>query len=90
MTMDEFIREALAVPFKDKGRDYKAWDCYGLLYCFFKDVRGIELPSYVDDYKDAGNSEESRKELSELIAGNKGRWEQVLKYQDRPLRKVSR
>jgi len=48
VTASEFIDMALAVPFKDKGRDYAGWDCYGLAYCFYRDVLGINLPLYLD------------------------------------------
>jgi cell wall-associated NlpC family hydrolase len=71
--------KALAVPFVDKGRDYTGWDCYGVVYRFFMDVRGINLPSYSSDYTDTGDSAESRQELSDLIASKKGRWELVQK-----------
>ena len=61
----------------DKGRDWDAWDCWGMLCVFHRDVLGVTLPSYVDDYQDAGESPESRKGLRDLIATNLGAWRRV-------------
>lgn len=54
--MDElqaFLKRAIGVPFKEKGRDPDGWDCWGLVCCFYKTVFGIEIPSYEDDYLSA-------------------------------------
>jgi len=50
MTLDDFIRRALKVPFLEQGRDYDGWDCWGLVYCAYRDVMGVELPSYTENY----------------------------------------
>lgn len=36
------------VEFKDKGRDWKGCDCWGLGTLIYKEELGIELPSYGD------------------------------------------
>lgn len=80
MNINDFILKVMAVPFKDKGRDYEGLDCWGLCRLGFHEVYGVELPSYLDDYTDAGKTQESRLELSELIALKKRKWEQVTQY----------
>jgi cell wall-associated NlpC family hydrolase len=80
MTLNEFILKVMAAPFKDKGRDYSAVDCYGLCWLAYRDIFGITLPTYVDEYTDAGESRDSRLELSELIAMKKRKWQEIKDY----------
>ncbi len=77
MTLDEFISKALLVKFKDKGRDYSGWNCWGLPRCAFKDILSIELPSFVDDYVDAGDTKASRRVIHDIILSQKHNWEKV-------------
>lgn len=48
MTLTEFIQRALLVPFRDKGRDWDGWDCWGSVYCAQREVYGVKLPEYLD------------------------------------------
>ena len=50
MTWPEFIVAAVSVPFIEKGRDYRGWDCWGMVRCGYRDVLGIEMPSWTDEY----------------------------------------
>jgi len=77
MELKDFIRTALAVPFAPKGRDYEAWDCWGLVYCAFRDVLGIHLPSYLDEYERPGDTGESRRKLEALIVREAYDWKPV-------------
>ncbi len=77
MTLEEFITRAIRVPFMDRGRDWDAWDCWGMLCVFHSEVLGVDLPSYTEDYRDAGHSAESRQRLSTLFAANMGAWRPV-------------
>lgn len=72
MTVSEFIMKALRVPFKDKGRSYEAWDCYGLMYCFFRDVHGIDLPGYLNY-----SSTKEYEQLKSLIDEARPAWDEV-------------
>ncbi len=54
MNINEFVLKAMAVPFKEKGRDYEGVDCYGIAYLGFKEVFNIQLPTYTDDYSCRG------------------------------------
>lgn len=72
MTASEFFKKAGHVPFVEGGRDYNGWDCWGVPYCFFRDVRGILLPEYsryssVRDYK----------QLKKLIDGARDGWNRI-------------
>jgi len=72
MTLNEFILKALCVPFREKGRDYDGWDCYGMLFCAFRDVYGTVLPEYTDhSYKSEYD------DLKRLIDKEKAVWEEV-------------
>lgn len=48
MTINEFVKKALSVPFVEKGRSYDGWDCWGLVYCGHWDIADIALPAYTD------------------------------------------
>lgn len=61
MTLIEFIDKAICVPFRVNGRNYKGWDCWGLFYMAYKDIYGIELPSYRRDYMTIIDNEETKK-----------------------------
>ncbi len=77
MNLEEFTARAIRVQFMDKGRDWDAWDCWGMCRVFYRDVKGVALPSYAESYQDAGHSVESRKVLSALFAANMGAWRRV-------------
>jgi len=77
MTIQLFILLALVVPFKPKGRSYFGWDCWGLVHTAFKEISGIDLPSFVDDYVDPGDTEASRRVINDLVLIEKQRWEKV-------------
>lgn len=40
----------IGIPFAEKGRTPRAVDCWGLVQLVFRTERGIELPSYTEDY----------------------------------------
>ena len=46
MTLDEWQRRAIDVPFVPLGRDYDGWDCYGLAVAAYRDVLGVMLPDF--------------------------------------------
>ncbi len=77
MTLNEFINKALCVKFKDKGRDYSGYDCFGLGYLAYRDILGIELPRFVDDYVNAGDTKASRRVIHDIILAQKQNWDKV-------------
>ncbi len=72
MILDEFMDRAWDVPFKEKGRSYDGWDCWGLVYVAYRDLYNINLPEYTGEY----HSTRRREELQSLISMNKDEtWE---------------
>ena len=76
MTLFEFIDKALEVPFKPRGRDYSGWDCFGSVFCFYRDVLKIELSENIN-YGTA----KDYKEIKGLIDSEKNSWIKVDKYE---------
>ncbi len=72
MSHKDFVRKSLAVPFVEKGRDFEGWDCWGLVYCYFKYVRMTILPEYLDY-----SSTTEYRQLKMLINQAKPAWTQV-------------
>jgi len=48
----------IGLPFAKQGRSRQGVDCWGLVYIFYKEVFGIELPTYTDAYTDPMNRQE--------------------------------
>jgi len=67
MTLDEFVDRALDVPFKEKGRSYDGWDCWGLIYVAYRELYDIDLPEYTGEY----NSTRRREEIQNLFSTKK-------------------
>lgn len=81
MTFAEFAFKAMSVPFKMKGRGYTGWDCWGLVFAAYRDVLGIAIPSYHDDYKSVASNEE----LEQLITSERdSSWIEVTEQKHRP------
>jgi len=55
----------LAIPWKEKGRDYKGCDCWGLVRLFLKDDCGLDLASLDGDYTHCRNIGEIRRLVQE-------------------------
>ena len=73
MTTEQFVEQAVCVPFLDKGRSYLGFDCWGLVVCYYRDVLGVALPAY-DDYDTVRN----HKALVRLFTANAQKWRKVL------------
>lgn len=77
MTPNEFVGRALAVPFRDRGRGWDGWDCYGLVRAWFTDVRGIDLPAHDAGYETAGDTPEDREAIRAMVEGERPAWRRV-------------
>jgi len=55
----------IEIPFKNKGRDFDGCDCWGLVRLIYHTEFNIELPSFVDVYKDANESKKISKAITE-------------------------
>jgi len=74
MTLNEFIAKALLIKFKDKGRDYSGGDCWSIAYLAYKDILGIALPSFADEYINAGDTKASRRVIRDIILAQRHHW----------------
>ena len=81
ISLPEFINKCLGIPFVPKGRDYSGIDCWGIPMLAYRDMLGIELPSFIDDYVDPGDSDASRRVIQDIILMQKQNWEKVEKPQ---------
>lgn len=77
MTLAEFARRAIRVPFVDRGRDYDGWDCYGLLRCGYRDVLGIELPAHDIGYETAGDTAQDREAIHRMVMAGRAAWRRI-------------
>ena len=64
MNWQEFTKRAIFTPFLDHGRSYDGWDCWGLVYIAYRDVLGVDIPSYDEAYTDTGKFKELHKAFS--------------------------
>ncbi|MFA5381857.1 MAG: NlpC/P60 family protein [Candidatus Micrarchaeia archaeon] len=81
MKLIDFIRRATeptGVPFKDQGRDFTGWDCWGLVVKAYRDCFEIALPGY--EHISALSSQEA----GELFQEHARSWEPILEGQERP------
>lgn len=74
MSFDHFV----GVPYLDRGRSAAGCDCWGLLHLVYRELLGIELPSYCDRYVSAAD----RKAMARLIGGELGDWVEVPEGQE--------
>lgn len=69
MNLDRFV----GLPYLDRGRSVEGVDCWGLVWLVYREVRGIDLPSYSDRYVTAAD----RQAMAELIGAELGPWNEI-------------
>lgn len=72
---DRFV----GIPYLDKGRDIAALDCWGLLHLVYREARGIELPSYAEQYVTGSD----REAMARLIRRELDAWQEIEAGQER-------
>lgn len=73
MELSQFIDRAITVPFVIGGRDYAGWDCWGLVFCAYRDVFNTPLKSYGLEY----DPKLSYAEVSDLINRERSEWQSI-------------
>lgn len=65
------------MPFVVRGRDYSGGDCWTVIYLAYRDVLGVSLPRYDDDY--TSEDVKGSRALAELVGGQAhgGEWWQL-------------
>lgn len=46
MQVNEFVEKIMASPHVVLGRDYSGTDCYGVVYCAYRDILGVALGKF--------------------------------------------
>ena len=77
-SLKDFVLSALGVPFRDRGRDRRGWDCWGLLQAAFKVGFGLDLPSGL-----GCSHQEPQAALQALQEGARG-WVEIPWGRERP------
>jgi len=74
LSFDRFV----GIPYLDRGRSGTGCDCWGLLHLVYRELCGIDLPSYSDRYVTGAD----REVMARLIAGELGDWTEVVEGQE--------
>jgi cell wall-associated NlpC family hydrolase len=69
MIFDRFV----GIPYLDRGRSIVGCDCWGLKWLVYRDLRGIDLPSYAERYVTGSD----RLAMARLIAGELDAWQEI-------------
>lgn len=69
MIFDRFV----GIPYLDKGRSIVGLDCWGLLHLCYRELRGIDLPSYAEHYVTGSD----RAAVARLIVGELDGWQEI-------------
>jgi len=55
------MRDFIGIPYRDGGRDYTGADCWGLVWLYYRDELGVDLPPLAGAYQN-----DDRKRISQL------------------------
>ncbi len=77
--MEEFNSEQLVpyigLPYEIGGRDHRGVDCYGLVELIYKEIHGIQLPSYVEYYSQSMRTADFSRVIDSALL--EGKWKKV-------------
>lgn len=54
--MKSWIKNYVGLPYENKGRGENGYDCWGLVRLIYKEIFLIDMPSYIDSYKNTDDS----------------------------------
>lgn len=76
MNAREWVNSHIGVPWVLGGREHDAFDCFGLIVLYYRDVKGVELPDW-------DSAEKSKRWIVDTLnAAHKTIWEVVSEPQD--------
>ena len=65
----------VGIPYAEHGRDYSGADCWGIVWLYYRDVRGIVLPDYLDEMSTV---DFRRDQIGKVVTrGREEDWQQV-------------
>lgn len=64
----------VGIAFEEKGRGARV-DCWGLLWRVYREVRGIELPQFLESYE--GTHGDGMRQIAEAIRANESHWMRI-------------
>ena len=67
------ISKYIGLVFEDRGRGPNGYDCWGLLSLIYKEEFGVNLPSYLDNYKDTKDSDS----IGTLMRQERDNWKAI-------------
>lgn len=75
------LNRYVGLPWKDGGRGPDGYDCYGIVVLAYREILGINLPSFASDYV----TTQDRKAIADVIAGRMGPWKPLVDGEERVL-----
>jgi cell wall-associated NlpC family hydrolase len=78
--LEAWAAERIGAPFVVKGRTRAGYDCAGLLLDAYREVYGIELPTFTNRYEDLRD----RAAIAAVINEQRDQWRPVIAGQERP------
>lgn len=82
MDIITFAQKSIGVPFITGGRDFTGWDCWGLVFCAYREVFNINLPPHDEDYSDV-LGKEHQAHLARIINSERHLWRAIKLEQSR-------
>lgn len=81
MTVAEFVERIMGIEFVARERSYERGDCWTVVWLFYRDVLGIDLPLYDTGYRTAGESRADREFVAETMSASRIDWTPVVRPQ---------
>lgn len=77
MTVAQFVDRVMGMEFRAHERSYERGDCWTVVWLFYRDVLGIELPLYDTGYVTAGGTRADREAVGGIMGTERVKWAKV-------------